>query len=167
MQVVFVLMVGLDGFLVETRCALLRAAGYLVESVYSMNEAAHRFLEGDFDMVLLCHTIPTRERHRLIRSIRATGSRTPVVYLARGVGEEDAYASATVESSPEKFLQGIRETVAKEARSWAEGGQRMVVGAFGKKPVRSTGEDEWQEQVRSGQGRAVSSPALQAKFASG
>jgi DNA-binding response OmpR family regulator len=65
MPLTLVLSVGPNASLLETRNIVLRSAGYLVESASSMNEAVHRFLAGDFDLVILCHSVPIRERARV------------------------------------------------------------------------------------------------------
>ena len=72
---------------------------------------------GDFDLVLLCHSVPTAERERLTRLIREPGSSTPIVSIAGGPGECDAFANATFEDGPNKFVAGIRDALVRAART--------------------------------------------------
>ena len=110
-----VLAVGSNLPLMSTRILVLQSAGYIVESTSSLQEAVDRFHVGDFDIVLLRHSVPIEDRDRLVRSIRATGSLTPIVSIARKLGECDAFANATLEDGPNKFLAGIREALSKAA----------------------------------------------------
>lgn len=110
-----VLAVGSNLPLMSTRILVLRSAGYIVESASSLQEAVDRFHLGDFDIVLLCHSVPMEDRERLATSIRATGSLTPIVSIASKLGECDAFANATLEDGPNKFLVGIREALSKAA----------------------------------------------------
>jgi hypothetical protein len=117
MPLTLVLSVGLDASLLETRNIVLHSAGFLVESASSLNEAAHRFLAGDFDLVILCHSVPTRERERLTCLIRASGSRTPIVSISGNLRQCDAFATATIEDGP-NLLIGIRAVINKAEGAW-------------------------------------------------
>ena len=121
MQLAVVLAVGFDWSLMRTRSLVLQSAGYIVESALSLKEAVDRFQAGDFDLVLLCHSIPTKDRDHLTCLIRATGSLTPVVSIARNLGECDAFVHATLEDGPNKFLAGVREVLSKAAKRTAHG----------------------------------------------
>jgi hypothetical protein len=80
-----------------------------------------RLHAGDFDLVLLCHSIPMKDRDHLTCLMRATGSLTPVVSIARNLGACDAFVNATLEDGPNKFLAGIGEELGKAARRSANG----------------------------------------------
>jgi CheY-like chemotaxis protein len=121
MQIAVVLAVGFDWSLMRTRSLALQAEGYIVESASSLEEAVDRFQAGDFDLVLLCHSIPMKDRDHLTCRIRATGSLTPVVSIARSLGECDAFVHAILEDSPNKFLAGVREELNKAAKRAAHG----------------------------------------------
>jgi CheY-like chemotaxis protein len=113
LMLTLVLSVGLDSTLLDTHSELLRSAGYTIESAWSVKVAVDRFLTGDFDLVLLCHSIPPRDRDRLTCLIRASGSRTPVVSIAGSLDQVDIFANATLEAVPEILLRGIREILNK------------------------------------------------------
>lgn len=116
MQIAVILTVGFDLSLMRARSLVLQSAGYIVESASSLKEAVDLFLAGDFDLVLLCHSIPTKDRDHLTCLIRAKGSLTPVVSIARNLGEYAAFVNATLEDGPNKFLAGVGEELSKAAR---------------------------------------------------
>ncbi len=109
MPLKLILAVGKDPALLERRSAALRNAGYIVDSEYSVKQAIERFKQGDFDLVLLCHSMSAHDKNRLTHSIRAFGSLTPVVSVSplRAQGP-DAFGDAMVEDAPERLLSGIQ-----------------------------------------------------------
>jgi DNA-binding response OmpR family regulator len=113
MSTTVVLAVGLDAQLLDTRKMLLQSAGYIVTTGGSIKEAFHLFVNGDFDLVMLCHTIPEKDRGGLICMIRASGSCTPVVTISTLAGQRDFFADATLETDPPKFLGRIRDLLAE------------------------------------------------------
>jgi len=114
MPLIIVLSVGFDPSLLRARGLVLESAGYLVESASTVKEAADRFQSGDFDLVLLCHSVPRKDRDRLISLIRASGSRTSVVSIAENL---DILANATLEDRPNNFLAGIRDVLVKAEKT--------------------------------------------------
>jgi CheY-like chemotaxis protein len=115
MALTVVLSVGMDTDLLSSRNLVLQSVGYSVVSAHSIKEAADRFQAADFDLVLLCQTIPTQERDRLTSWIRVSGSRTPVVCVAGRLGPIDAFSGVTVESDPHLLLMGIKEVLTTSA----------------------------------------------------
>ena len=99
-----VLSIGLDFTLVADRSIVLHSAGYSVQSALSTKDAVHRFGKNNFDLVILCHSIPTRERIRLTSLMRAQGTPIAVISATERPLPCDAFTSATVESDPGKFL---------------------------------------------------------------
>ena len=121
MSLTIVLSIGFDPSLLETRSLVLQSAGYMVESASSLKEAVNRFQSGDFDLVLLCHSVPRKDRDHLTSLIRASGSRIPIVSIAGNLGERDAFANATLEDGPNNLLAGIRDVLVKAEKTpaWA------------------------------------------------
>ncbi|HTW82119.1 MAG TPA: hypothetical protein VME23_21420 [Terracidiphilus sp.] len=111
MALTFVLSVGLDRELLGTRNLVLQSAGYTVVAAYSVKEAVDRLQGGDFDLVLLCQSIPANERDRLSRWIRASGSRIPAVSVSAKLRLSDAFSGVTVDSDPDALLRGVREVL--------------------------------------------------------
>ena len=112
-----VLAVGFDPSLMTIRDLVLQSAGYAVVEASSLKEAVDHFQSGDFDLVLLCHSVPAGDRERLASLIRASGSRIPIVSIAGSFGECDAFSNATLEDGPNKFLAGIREVLIKALKT--------------------------------------------------
>ena len=111
MALTLALSIGLDAELLSTRNSILQSAGYFVVPAYSFKEAAKYFQGGDFDLVLLCQSIPRPEQDRLISWIRARGSLIPVLSVSAEPRSEDRFARETVASDPTGLLTGIREVL--------------------------------------------------------
>jgi DNA-binding response OmpR family regulator len=134
MHLTIILHIGEDALLLETRSLILRSAGYVVESVRSLKQAAEQFLAGDFDLVILCHSIPSKDRDRLSCWIRASGSRTPVATISEGPGQWDEFADANLDSDPKKLLTGIKTALGARglSRSAMPDGNTDAVSATAK-----------------------------------
>jgi CheY-like chemotaxis protein len=112
-----VLMVGRDRVLVETRSQVLRTAGYIVVPAYTPRQAIDEFVRGDFDLVLLCHSMPEDARERLVSVIREHTSRTPIVSVASFDGQFDGFADATIENDPNLLIDSLRKIVSRNSDS--------------------------------------------------
>ena len=108
------LAVGLDSSLLQSQRSVWQTAGYHVTSVDSIREGIAQFHEGDFDLVLLSHSIPAESRERLAYLIRASGSRIPVICVSDSSSGSDSFADATIRSGPENLLQGIEDLLSKQ-----------------------------------------------------
>ena len=104
-----VLAVGHDPMLLETRSQVLREAGYTVVSTISLSKSIVYFLDGDFDLILLCHSIRVAGRERLARLMRGHAPRTPIVTVVSYLGEKDPFADASIENDPEHLVAALRE----------------------------------------------------------
>ena len=112
-----VLAIGFDPSLMTTRDLVLQSAGYAVVEASSLKEAVDHFQSGDFDLVLLCHSVPAGGRERLTSLIRASGSRIPIVSIAGSLGECDPFANSTLEDGPNKFVAGIRDALSNAKKN--------------------------------------------------
>lgn len=110
MSLKVILNAGQDPMLLETRRIILRAAGYIVKLAWSVKRAVIHFLAGDFDGVILCHSIPAKDRDRLACLIRTSGSLTPVIAVSESPSRCDSFADATIEHDSKK-LPGNRKEV--------------------------------------------------------
>jgi CheY-like chemotaxis protein len=106
-----ILMVARDRVLAETRGQVLRTAGYIVVTAFAPRQAIDEFVRGDFDLVLLCHSIPADARERLVRVLREQTSRTPIVSVASFDGQFDGFADATIENDPNLLINSLREVL--------------------------------------------------------
>lgn len=112
-----ILNVGYDALLLRSRTMLLQSKGYCVESASSIEEAIRRFRAGDFDLVILCHSIPPEDRKRLIFRIRSF-STTPVISVAvAAVPYPDPIATLSVGCLPDAFLGAIHTVLLQHRAS--------------------------------------------------
>jgi len=113
MPLTVLLSVGLDPSLFQSRRAVWQSAGYYVTSAGSVREGIAQFHEGDFDLVLLSHSIPAESRERLAFLIRSSGSQIPVVCISDPSGSCDSFADATIRCGPDSLLKGIEDMLAQ------------------------------------------------------
>ncbi len=116
MSLTVILAVGLDPSLLASQSSVWQSAGFIVTSTGSIREAIVQIRDGDFDLVLLGHSIPADSRERLTFLIRAIGSQTPVVSITDCSTGCDSFADATVGNEPSKLLNSIEELMAERAK---------------------------------------------------
>lgn len=121
MALLLILAVGDDPTILSTRCSILRSAGYIVMPASSVSESIDLFRNGDFDLMLLCHSIPVEHRNRLIRAVRSTGSHIPIYAVASASGDFQAgLANGTVSSRPRDLIDELEAlTVAHSSTAHA------------------------------------------------
>jgi CheY-like chemotaxis protein len=116
MSVTVVLAVGLVSDQLAAQKSHWRTAGFIVVPVWSIREAIEQFSEGDFDLVLLGHSLSVESKERLASLIRKTGSRTPVLSIGNSPGQYDLFADATLVNEPANLLPGIVEFMTARKR---------------------------------------------------
>lgn len=116
MTITVVLAVGLESSLMPTEGRFLESAGYIFIQTWSIREAIELFRGGDFDLVILGHSLPAESREQLACFIRALGSRIPVVCTTESQSERDAFADAAITSEPGEFLGEIGNFLASRPR---------------------------------------------------
>ena len=159
MALTLVLSVGLDPKLLNTRNLVLQSAGYSVVRAYSLEAAVGCFQTLDFDLVLLCQSIPAEEKNRLTSWIRASGSRIPVVSVSDRLRQDDAAThddastGVTVGSDPDALLWGIREVLinAEKPANWtaAYADREEVAAAPGRDLPKSSNAYEGRTKATS------------------
>lgn len=139
MSPLVILNVGENRTLLETRHIILRAAGNVVVSARSLKQAIDHCLARDFDVVLMCHSVSSKDRDCLACWIRASGSLTLVVSISTDCGEGDDFADANVEHEPGRFLSGIgkvlRQAGSVASRTETPGDPRGAKGNRWRKTV--------------------------------
>jgi CheY-like chemotaxis protein len=116
MAIAVVLVIGFDPWQIEAQRTIWRSAGCFVTAVQSMREALGEFMGGDFDLVLLDHSIPAEGRDRLTCWIRASGSRTPVACITDSSGNPEDLADSTIKNEPHALPRRIGELLATQTR---------------------------------------------------
>ena len=107
-----VLSAGHDHTLLAIRNMVLGQSGYQVVSASTAAEFMERFFAGDFDLVILCHTIPEDERRRMADIVHKQSPSTPVVVLSDGLVGHAPYATATVAADVRDLLQALPTVLA-------------------------------------------------------
>jgi CheY-like chemotaxis protein len=147
MALTLVLSVGFDSQLLATRNLVLQSAGYTVVRAFSLKAAADCFRTLDFDLVLLCQSIPTKEKNRLVSWIRVSGSRIPVVSVSEELCQEEDIACVTVSNEPDALLSVLRKALSNSAIPQARTAtyrdhQEAPVASRNKPPGSSNGIEE-------------------------
>jgi len=76
-----VLCVGHQRQLLALRNTILRSEGYRVIETYTVEEAVEIFYSTDVDIVVICHSIPTQSRKRLVTVMKQARPLIPVIAL--------------------------------------------------------------------------------------
>lgn len=107
-----ILSVSHDVSVLETRNAVLRTAGFTVETTTSAAEAIKILQRTRIDAVVLGDSIPWEERNALVHAVRQIKSDVPVVALRRD--NEPLIAEAECMGSldgPESLIAKVRAAV--------------------------------------------------------
>lgn len=113
MSTTVVLAVGLDPAQLAVQESPWSTAGLIIVPVWSIRDAIEHFKAGDFDLVLLGHSLSAESRERLTFLIRNLGARTPVVCLGNPSGDSNPFADATFADEPATLLHGVLDFLSK------------------------------------------------------
>ena len=109
MALVHILAVGWDPIVLSSRCSVLRYAGYIVRWASSIDETVEGLSETDFELVLLCHSIPVQDRDRVIEIIRSANPQIPIYSVASASSDSGAgLVDGIISSRPEDLLKALR-----------------------------------------------------------
>ena len=102
-----VLSISYDKVLLHVRHRLLENKGYSVVSVEGFGDALETCQNLQYDLVVIGHSIPAKDKELILQAIRKTGN-TPVIALSR-LGEPDLEGvAATVDPfDPVNFVKTI------------------------------------------------------------
>ena len=107
-----ILYAGRDQALLQTRRLILQEQGYVVEVCDNTEEFVGKFLDGDFDLVLLCNSLRDGERERLCSLVHRFSQRTPVL-VVRSLPEHTSHsAEYACTGEPQTILAGISRLIA-------------------------------------------------------
>lgn len=101
--------------LLSTRSEVLRRAGFNVVPTASTVQAMKLFLAGDFDLVIICHSVPAEERRSLANLVHSHSSSIPVVLITVSY-EDDLTVDATVQNDPRTLLINLPEILRERSR---------------------------------------------------
>lgn len=102
-----ILSISYDAALLKTRQHLLEQKGYSVTSAEGFTEAMECCHAGQFDLVVIGHSIPHRDKEALFNTVQQTCA-APVIALSRGSEPPLKGAAATVDPmNPIRFLESV------------------------------------------------------------
>jgi len=119
-----ILSVSYDETLLRTRELLLESAGHSVTSAFGHHEAMEACKPGDFQLVIIGHSIPKKDKLDIIERFRQTNPDATVIALIRAgegrLSEVDHYVSP---GDPEDLLRSIAWIVSprRERRTASRG----------------------------------------------
>jgi hypothetical protein len=116
MHITVVLAVGFDSWRLTSQGSDLRSAGYVFISASSIRDAIEQFKVGDFDLVVLGHSISAEHRERLTSLIRAAGSRTPVVCIPNSSGDCNSFTDGTLQDHAKRTPDGHERDLSEDAK---------------------------------------------------
>ncbi len=82
-----ILNISYERMLLDTRSAVLRAAGHAVRPARTFARALKLLQRSAFDLVIIGHSIPDKDTHSLVAAAHASG--TPVLLMVRGTEQPD------------------------------------------------------------------------------
>lgn len=129
-----VLYAGRDHGLVQSRRLVLEQAGYVVDLCADSEDCIRKFLEGDYDLVLLCNSLRDGERERLSSLVHRFSARTPIVRIC---------------SLPEQVRQGTEFSCTGEPQTVVETVAAALGIAKAKLPARSLAAEAGNSGARS------------------
>ena len=108
-----ILSISYDLALLETRRMLLEAAGYEVTSAIGFAES-QEVSDGPFDLVIMGHSIPSKDKQAIIKGLRDHGCQAPVVSLLRFGEKSIPEASYTADpADPKGMLETIKQILSE------------------------------------------------------
>ena len=110
-----ILSVSYDESLLSTRHMLLQQAGYEVTSVAVFSEASERCKKGEFDLLLIGHSIPRQQKQALAKEAKLH-SRAKVLSILRPSSLTLAEADYSVKSAdgPEALLAAVQRALGQD-----------------------------------------------------
>lgn len=112
MSIQVLLSVGFDADLLQLRAAVLQSAGYTVRTETNLAEAQRVFLAGDFDLIILCHSIPDDERWRFISDVRPLRFSIPILALTTQSAPEPSPELLASHDGPDALLRRVSDLLA-------------------------------------------------------
>ena len=114
-----ILSISYDATLLKTRQHLLEQKGYDVTSAEGFTEAMECCQAGDFDLVVIGHSIPHKDKEAIFKAVQQTCS-APVIALSRGTEPPLKGALDTVDPmNPVKFLDCVDRVFASKSKAKA------------------------------------------------
>ena len=112
-----ILSVSYDPTLLRTREMLLQSRGYEVVSAEGFAEAVES-CEGEFDLIVIGHSIPHKDKRAIVAELRRHGCVAPIVSLLRFGEQPIPEATHGVDpSNPREMLDTIEDMLSKRQKA--------------------------------------------------
>ncbi len=109
-----ILSISYDQALLATRRLLLETAGYEVTSAIGFAEALE-VSDSHFDLIIMGHSIPQKDKRAIISELRKHGCHSPVLSLLRfGERSIPEAADGVDPYDPERMLEKVKALLDKE-----------------------------------------------------
>lgn len=106
-----ILYAGRDPELLRQWSKPLLMAGYKVVPVVDPVDTVYKLFNGDFDLVLICESLPLEDRQRLARLVRNHSPSTPVLMIDRQEGMDYEMGTRAVLGNAEKILAAVQTSL--------------------------------------------------------
>ena len=114
---------GEERLLLETRRRVLEKLGLAVVTAMSAEEALAQIPALQFDLAILCHSLPADRRRQIAAALRKLNPAAPILLVGREPGglaiDEDAAIDAVVDPHPERLTQTLSRLLQLKQRSSA------------------------------------------------
>ncbi len=111
------LSISYDAALLSTRRLLLEREGHDVVSAEGFTEALER-CDGKLDLIILCHSIPQKDKHTIVARCRKRGCNAPVLSLLRPHERPIPEAThGTDAGDPRELLEAIKEILGERPQT--------------------------------------------------
>ncbi len=112
MALYHLLSIGADPSVLATRSDVLKRAGYLVSTASSETSARQILGQGGFDLVVVCHSLTSADRTKILQAARSS-EKSPKIVAINRQSEPEADADASVHSldGPARLLECIAEVL--------------------------------------------------------
>jgi CheY-like chemotaxis protein len=117
MSSTLILVVGSDWSSVKSSHLVLQSAGYTVVQSLSIATAIRQLNEGDFDLLLLDHSLTQDDQVFLARYLRNCGSRIPILSISSPANPASTTENPAVRNNPASILSGVNEALRCHSRA--------------------------------------------------
>ena len=100
-----------DPSLLATRDLMLTQVGYDVVGALGFAEALEKG-GGDFDLIIMGHSIPPRDKRAIVTELRQRGCNAPVLTLLRYGDTPIPEAARAIDPDPQRLLDTVQEMLA-------------------------------------------------------
>src|SRR5690242_20315685 len=110
-----ILSISYDGSLLRTREMMLQLAGYDVTSAEGF-AAAVELCTGEFDLIVMGHSIPQKDKQAIVAALHAHGCDAPLLSLLRhGEHKIPEAAHSADPHSPQDLLDAVKWMLSQPA----------------------------------------------------